>query len=169
MTTYKTEDNIQEAFGGESKANRRYLFFADKAEKDGFPQVAKLFRAVAEAETIHARNHLNAADAIGSTKDNLFAACLGEQDEYKRMYPTFIKVAEEERNDRAERTFTWANKVEEIHHGYFEEALAAVREDKQLTETTYYVCQVCGNTVTGQPPGICPICGAPASSFKEVS
>ena len=166
--TYKTEKNIQEAFGGESKANRRYMFFADKAEKDGYPQVAKLFRAVAEAETVHARNHLNAVDGIGSTKDNLFAASLGEQEEYKRMYPAFIEVAEGERNDRAKRSFEWANKVEEIHHGYFEEALAAVREDKQLEEATYYVCQVCGNTVTDLPPEQCPVCGAPASAFKEM-
>jgi len=166
--TYKTEENIQEAFGGESKANRRYLFFADKAENDGYPQVAKLFRAVAEAETVHAKNHLNAVDAIGSTKDNLFAASLGEQGEYKKIYPAFIEVAERERNDRAKRSFEWANKVEEIHQGYFEEALAAVREGKQLEEATYYVCQVCGNTVTGQPPEQCPVCGAPASAFKEV-
>lgn len=165
---YKTEDNVQEAFGGESKANRRYTFFADKAEKDGYPQVAKLFRAVAEAETVHARNHLNAVDSIGTTKDNLFAASLGEQGEYKKMYPAFIEVAERERNDRAKRSFEWANRVEEIHHGYFEEALAAVREGKQFEEATYYVCQVCGNTVTGQPPEQCPICGASASAFKEV-
>ena len=166
--TYKTEENIQEAFGGESKANRRYMMFADKAEKEGYPQVAKLFRAVAEAETVHAKNHLNAVDAIGSTKDNLFAASLGEQEEYKKMYPAFIEVAEQERNERAKRSFEWANKVEEIHHGYFEEALEAVREGTQLEEAIYYVCQVCGNTVTGQPTEQCPICGAPAKSFKEV-
>jgi rubrerythrin len=168
MTTYKTEDNIQVAFGGESKANRRYTFFAERAEEEGFPQIAKLFRAVAEAESIHARNHLNAADAIGSTKDNLFAASLGEQEEYKKMYPMFIEKAREEKNDRAERTFEWANNVEVIHHGYFEEALAAVREGNQLAETTYYVCQVCGNTVSGQPQEICPICGSSVSAFKEV-
>ena len=165
---YKTEENIQEAFGGESKANRRYMIFAEKAEKEGYPQVTKLFRAVAEAETVHARNHLNAIDGIGSTKDNLFAASLGEQEEYKRMYPVFIETAEQERNERAKRSFELANKVEEIHHGYFEEALAAVREGKQLTEATYFVCQVCGNTVTGQTPEQCLICGAPASAFKEV-
>ena len=165
---YKTENNIQEAFGGESKANRRYMFFADKADKEGYPQVAKLFRAVAEAETIHARNHLNAIDAIGSTKDNLFAATLGEQDEFKNMYPHFIEKAREERNDRAERTFDWANKVEEIHYGYFEAALQAVREDKQLPEVTYYVCQVCGNTMAGEPADNCAICGATVNAFKKM-
>lgn len=165
---YKTEKNIQEAFSGESKANHRYTFFADKAEKEGYPQVAMLFRAIAAAETVHARNHLNAVDGIGTTKDNLFAASLGEQEEYKRMYPAFIEVAERERNDRAKRSFEWANRVEEIHNGYFEEALMAVREGRQLEEATYYVCQVCGNTVTGQPPEECPVCGAPASAFKKV-
>ena len=165
---YKTEENIQEAFGGESKANRRYMFFADKAEKEGYPQVAKLFRAVAEAETVHARNHLNAVDAIGSTKDNLFAASLGEQEEYKKMYPVFIEIARGEKNDRAERTFDWANKVEKIHHGYYEEALTAVRDGNQLADATYYVCQVCGNTVTGEPPEKCPVCGASARVFKKM-
>lgn len=165
---YKTEEHIHEAFGGESKANRRYTFYAAKAEEEGYPQVARLFRAVAEAETVHARNHLNAADAIGSTKDNLFAASLGEQEEYKKMYPAFIEKAKEERNDRAERTFIWANKVEEIHHGYFEEALVAVREGKKLAEATYYVCQVCGNTVTGEPPEKCPICGSSAKAFMKI-
>ena len=165
---YKTEENIYQAFEGESQANRRYTFYAAKAEEEGYPQVAKLFRAVAEAETVHARNHLSTADAIGSTKDNLFAATLGEQEEFKMMYPSFIAKAKEEKNDRAERTFTWANKVEEIHNEYFEEALAAVREGKQLSEATYYVCQVCGNTVTGEPPEKCPICGATASAFIEI-
>jgi rubrerythrin len=163
-----TDKNIQEAFRGESRANRLYTIYAERAEEDGYPQVARLFRAVAEAENIHARNHLNALDGVGRTKDNLFAASLGEQEEYKRMYPIYIEVAEEERSDKAKRTFEWANKVEEIHYGYFEKALEAVREGKQPEETTYYVCQVCGNTVTGQPPEQCPICGAAAKAFKEV-
>jgi rubrerythrin len=165
---YETEDNIQEAFGGESMANRRYLFFAEKADKDGYPQVAKLFRAVAEAETVHARNHLNAFDAIGSTKDNLLAAVMGEYQEFTKIYPAFIEKAEEEKNERAKRTFNWANEVEKIHHGYFEAALAALKENRQPEDTTYYVCQVCGNTVTGEPPDECPICGAPLKAFKKV-
>ena len=164
----QSEKDLLAAFAGESQANRKYLAFAKQADKEGYPQVAKLFRAVAEAETVHAKNHLNAVDGIGSTKDNLFAASLGEQEEYKKMYPAFIEVAEEERNARAKRSFEWANKVEEIHHGYFEEALTAVREGKQLEEATYYVCQVCGNTVTGQPPEQCPICGAPTSAFQKI-
>jgi rubrerythrin len=165
---YKTEENLIEAFGGESKANRFYNFYAEKAEKEGYPQVARLFRAVAEAEAVHARNHLNAMDAIGSTKDNLLAASMGEHKEFTAMYPAFIEKADEERNERARRTFDWANKVEKIHHGYYEAALKAVKEGKQPADNTYYVCQVCGNTVTGVPPDRCPICGAPRERFKEV-
>lgn len=165
---YETEVNLQEAFSGESKANRRYLFFAEKAEKEGYPQVAKLFRAVAEAETVHARNHLNAMDAIGSTRDNLLAAVIGEHQEFTSMYPNFIEKAEEERNERARRTFNWANEVEKIHHDYFEAALEAVKDNKQPEDNTYYVCQVCGNTVAGEPPEKCPVCGAPATAFKKM-
>jgi rubrerythrin len=165
---YKTEDNIQEAFGGESKANRRYTLYAEKAEKEGYPQVAKLFRAVAEAEMVHVRNHLNAVDAIGTTKDNLLAASMGEHLEFTGMYPAFIGTAIEERNDRAERTFDWANRVEKIHYGYFEAALKDVKAGKTPAEETYYVCQVCGNTVKDNVPDKCPICGAPARVFKRI-
>jgi len=165
---YKTENNLQEAFSGESKANRRYMFFADKADKEGYPQVARLFRAVAEAETVHARNHLMAMDAIGSTRDNVTAANIGEHQEFTGMYPAFIEMAKREKNDRAERTFDWANKVEQIHYKYFEEALKALKEDKPMADATYYVCQVCGNTVTGEAPDKCPICGAPAKAFKKM-
>src|SRR4030043_471811 len=140
-----TEKNLQAAFAGESQANRRYLFFADKADKEGQPQVARLFRAAAEAETVHARNHLNAMDAIGSTKDNLMAASMGEQQEFTKMYPQFIQTADEEMNERAKQTFDWANKVEKIHFGYYEAALKTVREGKKPEEAVYNVCQVCGN------------------------
>lgn len=165
---YRTENNLQEAFGGESKANRRYMFYAEKAEKDGYPQVAKLFRAVAEAETVHARNHFNAMDAIGTTKDNLMAASIGEHQEFTGMYPLFIDVAEEERNDRADRSFVLANAVEKIHHGYFEAALKIIKEGKKPEDATYYICQACGNTVTGSVPDKCSICGSAARAFKKI-
>jgi rubrerythrin len=168
MGSYKTDDNLQEAFGGESKANRRYIFFAEKAEKEGFPGVARLFRAVAEAETVHARNHFNALDAIGGTADNLMAASIGEHQEFTGMYPVFIELAMEERNERAERTFKMANEVEKIHHGLFEAALKEVKEGKKPAETTYYVCQVCGNTLAGAAPDKCPICGATSKAFKKI-
>jgi len=165
---YQTENNVREAFSGESQANRRYIFFAEKAEKEGHPQVAKLFRAVAEAETVHARNHLNAIDAVGTTKDNLMAASIGEHQEYTKMYPQFIDIAMRERNARAERTFDYANKVEKIHHGYFEAALKDIKEGIKPEDAVYYVCQVCGNTVKGAPPEKCPICGSPAKVFKKI-
>jgi rubrerythrin len=165
---YKTEGNLQEAFSGESKANRRYTFFAEKADKEGYPQVARLFRAAAEAETVHARNHMMAMDAIGTTKDNLMAASIGEHQEFTGMYPAFIEVAQEERNDRAQRTFDLANKVEKVHYGYFEAALKAVKEGTPPADATYYVCQVCGNTVPDGAPDKCPICGSPATAFKKV-
>ncbi|MFC1952643.1 rubrerythrin family protein [Chloroflexota bacterium] len=165
---YGTEKNLQEAFAGESQANRRYLFFAEKADKEGQPQVAKLFRAAAEAETVHARNHLNAMDAIGATNENLMAAAIGENYEFTKMYPGFIERAETEENSRARRSFVLANEVEQIHHAYFEETLKALNEGKQLKEEPYLVCQVCGNTITGKAPDKCPICGASHSQFKQV-
>ena len=165
---FKTEKNLQEAFAGESQANRRYLFFADKAEKEGYPQIARLFRAAAEAETVHARNHFNAMDGVGSTKDNLTAAAMGEHYEFTRMYPPFIEQAEAENNKRGQVTFEYANAVEEIHHGYFEEALKALEAGQQLKDEPYFVCPGCGNTVPGEAPERCPICGAPKSMFKRV-
>lgn len=163
-----TEKNLQEAFAGESQANRRYLFFAEKADKEGQPQVARLFRAVAEAETVHARNHFNAMDGVGSTEDNLTAASMGEHYEFTRMYPPFIEQAEKEGNKRAKTTFEFANEVEQVHHGYFEEALKAVKAGEQIKEEPVSVCQVCGNTFIGEAPDRCPVCGAPKSRFKQV-
>ncbi len=164
----KTEKNLQEAFAGESQANRRYLFFAEKAEKEGQTQVARLFRAAAEAETVHARNHFNAMDGVGSTKENLLAGIMGEHYEFTRMYPSFIEQAERENNSRAQRSFEYANKVEQIHHGYFEEALKTHEAGQRLKDEPYFVCQVCGNTVAGEAPERCPVCGAPRNRFKRV-
>jgi rubrerythrin len=165
---YKTEKNLQEAFAGESQANRRYLLFADKADKEGYPQIARLFRAVADAETVHARNHFNAMDAVGSTEENVMAGAVGEHYEFTRMYPVFIDLAEQEQNERAERTFIYANEVEQVHHRHFEGVLKALNENRQLKDEPYFVCQVCGNTVSGEAPGNCPICGGSAKAFKKV-
>ncbi len=163
-----TEENLQSAFAGESQANRRYLFFADKAEKEGYPQAARLFRAAAEAETVHARNHFAAMDGVGSTKENLMAGAVGEHYEFTRVYPPFIEQAESENNKRAQRSFEYANEVEQIHHGLFEVAMKAFDAGQQLEDEPYFVCPVCGNTVAGEAPEKCPICGAPASKFKRV-
>ena len=166
--TFVTEKNLQEAFAGESQANRRYLFIAEKAEKDGYPQVARLFRAAAEAETIHARNHFAAMDGTGSTKDNLLAGIMGEHYEFTRMYPVFIEQAASENNQRAQRSFKYANEVEQIHHDLYQEALKILESGQQLKNEPYFVCQICGNTVTGEAPETCPICGTPRSQFKQV-
>ena len=164
----ETEGNLQAAFAGESQANRRYLFFADKADKEGHPQIARLFRAAAEAETVHARSHFNAMDGVGSTRDNLNAGVIGEHLEFTRMYPPFIEQARADQYPRAERTFTHANEVEEIHYELFQAALKALDAGGPVTDEPYFVCQVCGNTVVVTAPEKCPICGAPAGTFKQV-
>jgi rubrerythrin len=163
-----TQENLQAAFAGESQANRSYLFFVDKADKDGYPQVARLFRAAADAETIHARNHLRTVGGIKSTRENLEAAIGGEHHEFTTMYPGFIKQAKAENNKPAETTFDWANQVEEIHHGLYQEALKALDAGQPLKDEPYFVCQGCGNTVGGEAPDKCPVCGAPKSLFKRV-
>lgn len=161
----KTENNLQEAFAGESQANRKYLAFAKKAESEGFKQVAKLFRAAAEAETIHAHNHLKELGGIKSTKENLEAAVSGETHEFKNMYPQMIKDAQEEAVKGAERSFTYANEVEKIHADLYKKAINNLGKN---AETDYYVCSVCGNTVEGEAPDECPICKAKKQAFKKV-
>ncbi|MFC1892490.1 rubrerythrin family protein [Chloroflexota bacterium] len=163
-----TQENLEAAFAGESQANRRYLFFAEKAEQEGFSQIARLFRAAAEAETVHARNHLEVVSGIGSTRDNLEEAAGGEEYEFTEMYPGFIDQAESENNKRAENSFTHANAVEKIHHGLYQEALKALEAGQRFEAGSYFVCQVCGNTVLGEAPERCPICGAPRSKFTRV-
>ncbi len=164
----KSDENLKEAFAGESQANRKYLFFAEKADQEDQPQVARLFRATAAAETVHARNHFNVLDGVSTTKDNVLAASIGEHYEFTRMYPGFIDRAEQEENTRAQRSFHLANEVEQIHHRYFEETLKALNEGKEIKVEPYFVCQVCGNTVPGEPPEKCPICGASHSQFIQV-
>ena len=162
-----TQENLETAFNGESQANRRYLFFAEKAEKEGYTQVASLFRAAAEAETVHARNHLEVM-GIGTTKGNLETAIKGENYEFTKMYPGFIEQAKSDNNKRAEIGFTHANEVEKIHHDLYQEAFKSLEEGQKLKSEPYFVCQVCGNTVAGKAPEACPICGAPHNKFKRV-
>ena len=163
-----TQENLKEAFAGESRANRQYLFFAERAEEEGHPQIARLFRAAAEAETVHARNHLETMGSIGSTGDNLAAAVGGENYEFTQMYPPFIEQAKSENNKKAEIIFTHANTVEKIHHSLYQKALETLEAGQELKDEPYFVCQVCGNTVAGEAPEKCPICGRPRSMFKRV-
>ena len=163
-----TKKNLQEAFAGESQANRKYLFFSEKADEAGNKQVARLFRAAAEAETVHARNHLKVLGEIKTDKENLQAAIGGENYEFTTMYPGFIDIANKEKNQAAERSFDLANRVEQIHHKLFQAALKNLEAGKSSKDAPYYVCQVCGNTVEGEAPDRCPICGAPRSKFKKI-
>ncbi len=163
-----TQQNLESAFAGESQANRKYLFFAEKAENEGHPWIARLFRAAAEAETVHAHSHLMVMGGIGSTRDNLKADISGENYEFTRMYPEFIEQAKAENNGGAEASFYRANEVEKIHHRLYQQALAALETGKPLEDEPYFVCQVCGNTVLGEAPDKCPICGTPGSRFKRV-
>ncbi len=161
-----TNEDLQNAFAGESQANRKYLAFAKKAEDEGFGQVAKLFRAAAEAETVHAHNHLRVMDGIKSTKENIEEAIEGETHEYTKMYPAMILQAEKEENKKAVNSFDMANKVESIHASLYAKALDNLGNNESVD---YYVCQICGNTVENSAPDKCHICGAPASKFTKIS
>jgi rubrerythrin len=164
-----TQDNLQTAFAGESQANQKYLAFAAKAEAEGHPQIAKLFRAAAAAETVHAHSHLRVMNGIKDTKQNLQAAIDGERYEFKDMYPDFIQTAEAEGNRAAAISFRNANAIEKIHHELYTEALETLTAGKDLPPAAIHVCEVCGNTVVGEAPDKCPVCGAPKSKFKEVA
>ena len=157
-----TEQNLAEAFAGESQANRKYLAFAKKAEREGLHQDAKLFRAAAAAETVHAHSHLRVLGGINSTVENLKEAVEGETHEFKNMYPDMIETAKKEGNKSAVRTFTYANEVEKIHAGLYEKAL---ENPEGMTETDYHVCSVCGYTAEGSAPDKCPVCGANSNAF----
>ena len=162
-----TLDNLKEAFAGESQANRKYLAFAKKAERDGLPNIAKLFRTAAEAETIHAHGHLSAMDGVGSTVDNLKAAIEGETYEYTEMYPPMLETAEQE-GHKAKRMFGWAVKAEEVHANLYKLALEAAEKGQDLTQTNFYLCPVCGHIELGEPPETCSICGTKGSKFVQV-
>jgi len=162
-----TKDNLAEAFAGESQANRKYLAFAAKAEKDGLPNIARLFRTTAEAETIHAHGHLKAMDGVGSTVDNLQSAVDGETHEYTEMYPPMLELAEKE-GHKAKRMFGFAMKAEEVHAKLYALALEAAKTGKDLTETDFHLCPICGHIELGSPPDRCPICGAKGKVFQQV-
>ncbi|MFO7929150.1 MAG: rubrerythrin family protein [Candidatus Humimicrobiaceae bacterium] len=161
----KTTENLKDAFAGESQANRKYLAFAKKAEEEGHPQVARLFRAAADAETVHAHNHLRAMDGIKSTKENLETAVNGETYEFKEMYPGMIEEAREENESEARVSFSYANRVEKIHADLYKKYLNNIGKN---AEEDIYVCQVCGNTEEGNPPEKCPVCGNPKEMFKKI-
>jgi rubrerythrin len=163
----KTEDALHEAFAGESQANRKYLAFAAKADAEGFAQAAKLFRAAAEAETVHAHAHLRALKGIRSTQENLMEAVAGETHEFKSMYPAMIEAAKAEGHKEAERSFHFANEVEKIHAGLYQRMLDAL-ETAGKESYSYHICPVCGYTAEKEAPETCPVCGAKGKMFKKV-
>jgi len=165
----KTDDNLKAAFAGESQANRLYLAFAKKAEQEGLMQIAKLFKAAAESETVHALNHLRVMGQVKSTVDNLGTAVSGETYEFKKMYPDFIAEAKKEENKKALISFDYANKVEQIHAGLYQKTIDALVAKKELPKVDYFICPVCGNTFEGKTPDTCPICATPKEKFFKPS
>jgi len=165
----KTVEDLRAAFAGESQANRKYLAYAKKADADSLTQVARLFRAAAAAETVHAHSHLRALDGVGTTAENLKDAIAGENYEWVSMYPEFIKDAEAESVKRALTSFKWAFEAEKIHEELYSKALASLEAGQPMPEVDYYVCPICGYTHEGPLEGVCPICKTPADKFERIS
>jgi len=164
----KTEENLKEAFAGESQANRKYLAYSQKAEEEGYRNVAKLFRVAAESETAHALNHLKAMGAIKDTLENVIDARKGEYYESHRMYRDFIAEAKEESKTGAQRTFEWAIEAEKTHLELYQKAEEALKQGKDMEAQDYYVCGYCGYTAVGEAPEKCPACGSPKKTFRKV-
>ncbi|MBF0425209.1 MAG: rubrerythrin family protein [Magnetococcales bacterium] len=164
----KTKDNLKTAFAGESQANRKYLAFAKKAEQEGFPVIASLFRAVAEAETIHAHTHLRNLGGVADTLTNLREAMAGEDYEVTEMYPGMVATAEEEGEKRAAQGMRHAMEVEKIHSDLYRHAIAALESGRDLDHEALHICDVCGHTVFGEPPKKCPVCGAKHTAYRKV-
>ncbi len=162
-----SEDCLKEAFAGEAMANRKYLAFAEKADQEGYPQAAGLFRAASEAEAVHASNHLRAMKAVKSTKENLREAIAGETQEFKEMYPGMIETAKAEGDRAAERSFSYANEVEKIHARLYHQMMESLEGSKE-ERYPYYVCPVCGMTAEREPPEKCPVCGVRGERFKRI-
>ncbi len=163
-----TSENLKEAFAGESQANRTYLAFGKKADKDAFPQIATLFRAAAAAETVHAHAHLRAMGGVKGTAENLQAAIEGEGFEFQEMYPKFLAEAEKEGSSAAAMSFRYALAVEEIHHGLYSKALETLNAGSDMEAAPISVCSICGNTFVGEAPDKCPICGTPKRLFMNI-
>lgn len=162
----KTKENLMAAFAGESQANRKYLAFARKAEKDGYKNIGRIFQAIAEAETIHALKHFEIAGKLGDTLENLQAAAEGEHYEFSEMYPEFIKAANEEGQEKALQTFEYANAAEKVHGGIFNELKTTVAKGSDADDKEIYLCPVCGWVGFDPVPDKCPICNTAKKAFK---
>jgi rubrerythrin len=166
---YKTEGNLQTAFAEECQAYCRYIQFAAQAEAEGMPEAARLFRAAAEAEMVHVRNHFSVMGGVGSTKDNLLAATTSEDRLLRQFYPAFKEKAGEEQNERAKLSFDYALKSEMVHHDKFEAAFEAVKAGQKIKGESYLVCRTCGNVASSQAPAKCEICGKDSAGFSPVN
>jgi len=162
-----TEGNLESAFAGESQAHMRYLIFADRAEKEGYANVARLFRAIAYAEQVHATNHYKELGGINTSAENLQAAIDGETHEVNEMYPAYRAVAELEEEKGAIRSTSWALEAEKIHAQMYKEAEGAVEKGVDPELGAIYICQVCGHTAEGEPPEKCPVCGAKRQKYVK--
>lgn len=162
-----TEENLKAAFAGQSQAHMRYLIFAEVAEKEGKPNLARLFRAIAYAEQVHATNHYRELGMIRGSEDNLDVAIAGETYEVEEMYPAFISVAELQKEEGAKRAFHFAIEAEKIHAQLYRQAKEAAEKGEDVKLDKIYICPVCGHTVVGTPPERCPICGAPREKYRE--
>ncbi|NVM00884.1 MAG: rubrerythrin family protein [Candidatus Helarchaeota archaeon] len=164
-----TLENLKTAFAGESQANRKYLAFSKKAEKDGFPNLAKMFKVIAEAETVHAHNHLRTMGGVKSTLENLEEAKGGEFYEITKMYPDMVETAKKEDNKQAERTMNFALQTEKIHEKMYEKAINKIKDGKDIDEKVFHFCPVCGCTFEGEDlPDKCPICSAKKELFIKI-
>jgi len=163
-----TKKNLEAAFAGESKANRTYLAFAKKADEEGHKGIARLFRAAAAAETVHALNHLNVLRGVGGTLDNLKAAYAGEHHEFSEMYPEFLEIAKKENESEAQQTFYWAHEVEKIHGQLYQAAISSLSAGNDIAAKCFYVCQRCGYTAENDAPAVCPVCGAKKELFTKI-
>lgn len=162
-----TEDSLKSAFAGESQAHMRYLIFAEVAEKEGRPNLARLFRAIADAEKVHATNHLNALSLVKESSSNLQVGIDGENYEIEEMYPAYNAIAELQNESGAKRSIHYALEAEKIHSALYQKAKQAVDSGKDIEIGDIYICQVCGHTVDGSAPDRCPICGATKDKFKK--
>ena len=163
-----TQENLKVAFAGESQANRKYTAFAQKAEKDGYPRIANLFRAAAEAETIHALAHFQNMGGVGTTLENLKAAIAGETYETETMYPPMVAEAEKEKH-KAKTMLKWACEVEQVHADLYKQALASLETGKDLDTLDVYICPLCGHLELGKAPEKCPVCNLPGAKYAKVA
>jgi rubrerythrin len=164
----KSIENLKAAFAGESQANRKYTAFAKKADAEGYPQIARLFRAAAAAETVHALNHLRAMDGVKGTAENLEVAIAGENYEVVSMYPEMLADAQAEGEKRASQTFNYALQTEKVHETLYRQAAESLAKGKDIPEKEYYICPVCGMTHEGPMVGRCPVCATPGEKFEKI-